>query len=126
MSMRSDFEDIIKQYGHDVYLQRSSVVDGEIKYENTLEKHTTRFSVGVHRNLPRSQEESMEGITNTTDRTYYFKYDVKPYEGDRIYDYLDRSEDDKEVWLINSAVGMRGDDGHISFWVCGVTRVWPN
>ena len=124
--MRSDFERIIKDYGHDVYLQRSSVDDGVISYSNTLEKHTTRFSVGIHRNLPRAQEESMEGITNTTDRTYYFQYDVKPYEGDRIYDYLDRAENDQEVWLINSSVGMRGVDGKIEFWACGVTRVDPN
>lgn len=125
--MRNDFENILKQYGHDVYLQRSdSSADGERVYSNTLEKHTTRFSVGVHRNLPRAQEESMEGVTNTTDRTYYFKYDVKPYEGDRIYDYLDRSEDDKEVWLINASVPMRGIDGKIIFWAVGVTRIWPN
>lgn len=126
MSMRSDFENVIKQYGHNVYLQRANIVDDDIQYSNKLEKHTSRFSVGIHRNLPRSQEEAMEGVTNTTDRTYYFKYDVNPYEGDRVYDYLDRSEDDKEIWLINSSVGMRGDDGHISFWVCGVTRIWPN
>src|SRR5690606_31686960 len=116
MTMRSDFEKILKEYGHDVYLQRAQLVDSQIVYSNTLEKHTTRFSVGIHRNLPRAQEESMEGITNITDRTYYFKYDVKPYEGDRIYDYSDRSEDDKEVWLINAAVGMRGVDGQIIFW----------
>lgn len=125
--MRNDFEDILTRYGHDVYLQRADLDDcGERVYSDTLEKHTTRFSIGIHRNLPRSQAEQMEGILNTTDRSYYFKYDVNPFEGDRIYDYLDRNEDDKEVWLINSAVGLRGTDGRIIYWVAGVTRIWPN
>lgn len=127
MSISSDFESILKEFGHDVYLQRSSIdEDGQITYANTLEKHTTRFSVGIHRNLPRTQEEAMEGILNTTDRTYYFSKNVNPFEGDRIYDYLERAENNQEVWLINATVGLRGEDGQISFWAAGVTRISPN
>lgn len=128
MTIKSDFERIIKDYGHDVYLQRSQVDPDtkEFKYSNKLEKHTTRYSVGIHRNLPRAREEAMEGVINNTDRSYYFKYDVKPFEGDRIYDYLDRAENDQEIWQISSTVAMRGEDGKISFWVAGVTRISPN
>ena len=127
MTIRSEFEQIIKEYGHNVYLQRSKVEeDGEITYSDKLEKHTTRFSVGVHRNLPRSQEEAMEGILNSTDRTYYFAAGVKPFEGDRVYDYLDRAPEDQEVWLINATVGLRGEDGRICFWAAGVSRIHPS
>lgn len=128
MSIRSDFEAVLKNYGHDVYLQRASIDPerNELIYSNSLEKHTTRYSVGIHRNLPRSGEEAMEGILNTTDRTYYFKYDVKPFEGDRIYDYLDRAENDQEVYLIQATVAMRGEDGQVTFWTAGATRTWPN
>jgi hypothetical protein len=126
--MRSEYEQVIKEYGHDVYLQRSQVDPDtkEITYSNTLEKHTVRYSVGVHRNLPRSGEESMEGILNTTDRSYYFKHDVNPFEGDRVYDYLQRAENNQEVYLVQATVAMRGEDGQIAFWVAGVTREFPN
>lgn len=127
MSIRSDFETIIKDWGHDVYLQRANLnEDNQLIYSHNVEKHTTRFTVGIHRNLPRAQEEAMEGILNSTDRTYYFKHDVKPFEGDRIYDYLDRAPNDQEVYLINATVGLRGEDGQISFWVAGVTRIQPS
>lgn len=128
--MRSDFEQILKEYGHDVYLQRKKPNEDELlekdEYFDNLEKHTARFSVGVHRNLPRAQAEQMEGLVNTTDRTYYFKHDVNPYEGDRIYDYLDRAPRDMEVWSVSASVGMRGANGQIIFWVAGVTRIHPN
>ena len=127
MSIKSDFDAILKDWGHNVYLQRATLDEHNNRvYSTALEQHTTRYTVGIHRNLPRTQDEAMEGVLNPTDRTYYFRSDVNPYEGDRIYDYLDRAENDQEVWLINSSVAMRGEDGQISFWVAGVTRIIPN
>lgn len=125
--MRDSFEGILKEYGHNVYLQRLiRNPDGTDTYSNVLEKHTTRFSIGIHRALTQARDEAIEGVINTGDRSYYFMHDVKPFEGDRIYDYLDRTEGDQEVWLINSAVGLRGDGGQIIHWVAGVTRIRPN
>jgi hypothetical protein len=128
MSIRSDFEQILNQYGHDVYLQRAHLSPdcNEMIYSNSLEKRTTRYSVGIHRNLPRSGEEAIEGVLNTTDRSYYFTHEVNPFEGDRIYDYLERADGNQEVYLIQSTVAMRGEDGHIAFWVAGATRIYPN
>lgn len=127
MSMRSDFESILKNYGHDVYLQRHTLgPGGEIEYSNSLEKHTSRFSIGVFRSLPSSREEAIEGIFNTSERAYYFKYDVHPFENDRVYDYNDRAPSTQEIWLIDAAVGMRGEDGRIIYYVAGVTREEPN
>ena len=125
MSMRSDFQAILKEYGHDIYLQRK-IGSGPESYSNVLEKHTVRFTIGIHRALTQAQDEAVEGILNTTDRSYYFMYDVKPFEGDRIYDYVDRAPNDQEVWVIDSTVGMRGEGGQIVHWICGVTRIRPD
>jgi hypothetical protein len=127
MSMRSEFDKILKQHGHNIYLQRSIVdEDSEITYSDALEKHTSRFSIGIHRALPRAKEEALEGILNTTDRSYYLKYDVNPFENDRIYDYSPRAPGQTEVWKIDAVVGLRGDNGRVIYWVLGATREIPS
>lgn len=68
----------------------------------------------------------MEGLTNTSQRTYYFLPDVNPYEGDRIYESEERTEDKQSIWSIDQVVGMRGVRGEIIYWIAGVTRIKPN
>ncbi len=127
MTMRDDFRRILQNYGHNVYLQRLKEVDecGNEHYSDVLEKHTSRFTIGIHRGLTQAEKEENEGVMNASDRSYYFMHDVRPFEGDLIYDYNDRAPNDQEVWKITSAVGLRGDDGQIVHHICGVVRSRP-
>ena len=125
--MQQNFANILKFYGHDVWLQRrTQTTDTKPAYSETLEKHTTRFSIYNSRGLASAQVENMEGLTNTSQRTYYFLPDVNPFEGDRIYESEERTEDRQSIWSIDQVVGMRGVRGEIIYWVAGVTRIKPN
>lgn len=128
MSMRSEFDAILRQYGHDIILQRrdQSSDDKEPKYFPKLEKHKTRFSIYNNRGLANSQTEQMEGLLNTTNRAYYFKADVCPYEGDLIYETDYRSEDKQTIWVIEQAVPEHGEKGSLVYWAVGATRIRPN
>lgn len=125
--MEMQFNTILKRYGHNVYLQRRSETSaGVVSYSDTLEVHTTRYSIYSPRNLPNARQEQMEGIVSTTERVYYFKPDVNPYEGDRIYEEEFRTLDGKSVWLVDQVTPMRGANGEIIYWAVGVTKIRPN
>ncbi len=125
--MHADFEAILRRYGHDIMLQRrvSQNVDGEPTYSNTLEIHTVRHMANT-RSLPNAQQEMIEGILNTSERIYFLKANAFPYEGDRIYEQDPRADDKQSVWVIDQALPMRGENGEIVFYTCGVTRIRPN
>jgi hypothetical protein len=128
-SMRQEMDRILANYGHDVYLQRvdNTTTDYEdIRYYDELEIHTVRFSVTANRALPGMRQEMREGILNTAERIYYFRYDANPFEGDRIYEIEPRPKDRQIVWLIDGAVPMFGINGNLVYWVCGATRIRPN
>ena len=125
--MKKDFNSIIRQYGHDVLLQRrTQTVDSIPTYSDVLEKHTVRADSPNSRTLIKSQSENMEGLVNTSERIYYFKSEVNPYEGDRIYEVDYRNNKYQSVWVIDQAFPMRGIDGHIVYWAAGATRIKPN
>lgn len=124
-SMEGKFNSILKKYGHDIYLQRHvETSEGEVSYSDTLEVHTTRYSTYTPRNLPNARQEQMEGIVSTFERVYYFKKDVNPYNGDRIYEEEFRPE--KSVWLIDQVTPMRGVGGTIVYWAVGCTKIRPS
>lgn len=126
-AMQASFDSILRRYGHNIYLQRSSQsTDGPITYSDILERHTVRWSIYNNRGLQNAQQEAQEGILNTTARVYYFKADVFPYEGDRIYEEEARPTDKKSVWTIESVAPMRGDNGKIIYFACGCGRISPN
>jgi hypothetical protein len=123
--MRLEFEKILKNYGHDVFLQRRTQTTGEtLSYSNNLEIHTTRYTLTNNRALTGSQQEMKEGIVNTSERVYYFKSDVNPYEGDRIYEQDQRVT--QSVWVIDQAYPFRGENGQLIYWSVGATRIEPN
>lgn len=128
MSMKSDFDKILKDYGHKIYLQRRSQTtdcDG-VEYREELEIHLTRFSIYNNRGLPNTQTEQMEGLLNSSGRVYYFKSDVCPYEGDRIYEEDFRTPNKQTVWVIEQAVPERGNSGVVVYWAVGAGRISPN
>lgn len=124
--MKKDFEKIISSYGHDIFLQRRTQNPKEIPtYSDTLEIHTVRIN-SILRGAVKAEQELPEGIVNTSERIYFFKADALPFEGDRIYEYDERAFDKSTVWVIDSAIPMRGTGGEIVFWTVGATRLRPN
>jgi len=127
--MRQEFDTILANYGHDIYLQRVIHTDNnydELVYDETLEIHTVRFSVTANRALPGMRQEHLEGILNTAERIYYFRYDANPFENDRVYEIEPRPNDRQIVWLIDGVVPMYGINGNLVYWVTGCTRIRPN
>lgn len=127
--MRDEMDRILANYGHDVYLQR--VVDTsddyqDITYSDDLEIHTVRFSITANRALPGMRQEMREGILNTAERVYYFRYDANPFDNDRIYELEPRPRDRQIVWVIDGAVPMFGPNGNLVYWMAGATRIRPS
>ncbi len=125
--MQTNFKHILKKYGHNIGLQRRTQnTDSKPVFSDEIEIHTVRFSIYNSRGLPSAQVENMEGVSNTSQRVYYFLPEVIPYEGDRIYEEDFRTPKNQTVWSIDQAVGMRGVNGDIVYWAAGATRIQPN
>ena len=122
--MKTEFDKILAQYGHLVYLQRVTTnVYGEKHYDQEVEIHLTRHR-GANSALPDIAQEQPEGDVSTSERIYYFRSEVNPFEGDRIYEQDPRVP--QTVWAIDAALPLRGLRGDIDYWVVGATRVRPN
>lgn len=127
--MRSKFHNILKKYGHNVLLQRRVVRNGEgvhnIRpnhgYSNRLERHTVRSRMGgKYSSLPNVKDEFPEGLVFSVDKIYYFKHNVVPTRGDRIYE----TEDDGDgVFLIDWTHGFRGRNGKVVYWGVGASII---
>lgn len=133
--MRREFDNILRRYGHDVYLQRAiqptnfwtdNDRQSDIEYKSDLEIHTVRFSLKNNTPLSTAREEAIEGLLNTHDRIYYFRYDANPFENDRIYEIEPRPRDRQKVFVIDAAVPMYGIGGNLVYWVCGATSDLPS
>lgn len=137
INMRSEFDKIIKNYGHNIYLQRRIYSTGEgiyqippnLKeswYSDKLEKWTVRETfAGRKTALTDIAEERPEGIVHTVNRVWYFQWNSNPREGDRIYEN-DPRFDGGEIYLIDYAQPFRGEHGKIIFWEVGGTREGPS
>lgn len=122
MDIRRVFEGILKKWGHDVLLQRRINTDNSLEKEfsTRLERHTTRNRlpgvVGI-------EEENLEGEFANADLIYYFKWNVNPREGDRIYENYERGLNDVVLFEVTYAHPMRGRGGNINYWAVGAQRV---
>jgi hypothetical protein len=126
--LRRTLHGILRDYGHNVYLQRrvANVTNGpyvEPRYTERLEKHTVREMIPSTVQLANILEEQTEGNVTTVDKVYWFMWDVNPKKGDRIYD--DRPTG-REIYTIDYAYPYRGQKGRIEYWGAGVTRAVPN
>jgi hypothetical protein len=125
--MKSEFEAILKRYGHDIFLQRRSQTTGtEITFSDKIEIHTVRYSVASSRSIMNKSQEMIEGLLSTSERIYYFKADAHPFDGDRVYEEDPRSNTKQTVWSIDTSIGLRGISGEIVFYVAAATRIQPN
>lgn len=131
IDLRVEFDRLITQWGQNIYLQRvlNPFNDDEEspRYSNTLEKHTVRsMNVLASRFLGDVKVESTEGLEFPTEMVFWFRHDVNPISGDRIYMDVPRYPDGKDpVYEIDHADPKYGLGGRIEFWACGATRQRP-
>lgn len=129
MELRTEFDKVLKKWGHNVLLQRV-----EQPYVNTppsfsdskLEMHTVRHMYPNSQSLTFAQNENIEGVTYDVDVVYYFRHDVKPTAGDRIYDNIERFPNSYILFTVDWAAPMKGKHGEIVFWTVGCTKQKPN
>jgi hypothetical protein len=67
------------------------------------------------------EQQDMEGITHDSDRVFYFKHDVNPTAGDRIYEQVPTQPHQQVTWIIDAAEPKRFRNGRIEFWVVGAS-----
>lgn len=118
--LRRVLDRVLKDWGHDIILQRAS--SEEWKWTGEYERHTVRSMYPSARGLTGVTEERKEGLVQTVDMIYYFRRDACPREMDRIYERDDRYPSGQTTWLIDYALPMRGKGGLVDFWTVGVTR----
>lgn len=128
MDLRAKFQNLLKKYGHDVYLQRIlNNYDGtEPTYERKLERHTVRYTYPGMAGLTGEVSEELAGVVHDVDLLYYMQWDVNPQEGDRIYENLPGLPNDTIIYTIDFALPLRGSGGRIEYWTVGCTRSEPN
>lgn len=131
IDLRSVFERILREWGHDVYLQKVAnfgepnaapryTTDDQGRH--VLEKHTTRHTYPGARALGNILTEEIEGMLTDYEVIYYFKHDVNPRTGDRIYENIVRYPNNLVTFIVDTAIPMRGKGGRIEFWATGATK----
>lgn len=130
IDLRNVFDNILRQWGHDVFLHR--VVNPKAPYDvpryaqnsegaPVLERHTTRHTYPGSRALGSIAQEEIEGVLHDYEYIYYFRHNVEPRSGDRIYDELGERDGGDVMYTVDMAIPMRGRGGRIEFWAAGVT-----
>lgn len=134
MDIRRHFDTFLQKYGHNVFVQRlctSCVPSGAYLsrdpdcpecagtgYSRTLERHTCRRMLlqGGSKSPAEGVEYVKEGSVPAHGWAYYFRYDVEPRLGDRIYD-------GGEILRINEVYDPRGDRGRVEYYICRARRL---
>lgn len=119
-STKKAFENTLKNWGHDILLQRI-LENGN--HSEKMEKVTVR-SVGQNGlSNTRSKNEEEEGLTIDYDAIYYMEGKINPKEGDRIYEGFSGKVGKKyTMFSIEAVTPNRGRFGEILFWTVGTTR----
>lgn len=126
MNLRATVDSIMNRWGHDILLQRRVRDTGTGVYRlrenagftNQLEKHTVRQRLPGSESLTNAIEERIEGKVADVDLVFYFRWNVVPDKGDRIYDKDPRGY---FTYIIDWAFPLRFQGGRIEYWVAGVT-----
>lgn len=117
------FKKILKEWGHDILLQRRLSDDG--MYSDRFERVTTRHVTAASRYLASTKEEQREGLVTNSDRIYYFESKTNPKPGDRIYETSQSDLEDYSLYLIEECYPVRGRYGNIEFWTVGASKEEP-
>lgn len=141
LDLRREFESIVRQWGHDVLLQRRILrsqtgIYGTAEnngFSTKLERWTVRHTLQRETQLIAAMRTKPEGLNVAADLIYYFPWDARPKEGDRIYEMDERYDtapkDDvrfASTSIIEYAQPMKGRGGRVEFWIVGSMRERPN
>lgn len=124
INIKKVFEKTLRDWGHDILLQRR--LSDDFVYNDVLERHTTRSLYAKKYSLVNAKDEVPEGIITNSELVYYFKNDVNPKPGDRIYEETTNNLDNVTIYLIDDAYGVRGKKGEINYWIAGATKEVPS
>lgn len=135
--LRSVFDNILKEWGHNILLERvlnphepnkpPRYIEGNKK---KYERHTVRHTYPGSRALGSIAQEEIEGMLHRYENIYYFRHNVDPMSGDRIHENLSSDTlfgdmdryNQFNTFIVDAAIPMRGKGGEIVFWATGVTR----
>lgn len=123
INLKRSFRKILREYGHDVLLQRR--ISNEFEYSKELERFTTRYFYPRTSSLMYAQQQNLEGFLSNTDLVYYFEEEVMPKKGDRIYEDFGNGTENAQIYLVDTAIPMRGRLGQVIYWAVGVSRESP-
>lgn len=130
--LREEFDRLLKQWGQNIYLQRlnkpfTNQMTGTNLYTNKLEKHTVRtMNTLTSGGLGRVQAEEEEGVGYPTEMVFWFRWDVNPISGDRVYMDVPRYPKGQDpVYKLDYADAKYGAQGRIEFWACAGTKIRP-
>ena len=123
---RAYFDRILRDWGHDVLLQRR---DSQDDYSDKFERHTVRSSIATALTLFRGMEFPPEGETTDHGLIFYFRHNAKPRSGDRIYN-TDLREADTEwngwqIFEVTDVYPVRGRLGRIAYYAVRAERRRP-
>lgn len=130
---RRKFENILKRYGHTIYLQRICTVSEPVGpyhkhpencsgcsgkgYEQVHEKHLARKDVvTAQTGLPASLYKTDVGMLLAEGTYFYFMHFVNPKEGDRIFEW-DTANNKWALFEVAKAMEERFSGGGILYWV---------
>lgn len=135
IDLRATMQATLRRWGHDILLQRRVhpekfrgpfALEENEGYNERLERHTVRRRYARTARLPYNAVENDEGWTHDPTQIYYFKWDVNPGEGDRIYEHDEAVPNKYTTWLISEVFAERGLGGRVEFWTVGVLRELPH
>lgn len=112
MNLAQDFESILINYGHDVYLQRRKTASGDGPYMEIdggiyvagAEKWTVyRWFPSLRRGSRMAQMEP-EGLIYDYEAIFYFQPEAEPKEGDLISEYTPHERVGRASYRVEHAV----------------------
>jgi len=120
INVKKTFRQILKQWGHDVYIQRI-LPNGN--HSERMERVTTRHVGQGGQINANSVQELPPGLFTKYDAIYYFESEINPKEGDRLYETVSvKADKSSTLFRIDTATPIRGRLGKIDYWIVGATR----
>lgn len=130
--LREEFDRLLLQWGQNVYLQRlnkpfANIPTGQNAFSNKFEKHTVRtMNTSPSSGLANIESQEEEGVEYPTSMVFWFRWDVNPITGDRVYLTVPRyPKGFNPIYTLDFADPKYGAKGRIEFWACAGSRVRP-
>lgn len=134
--LRTVFSQIVSRWGNNVLLQRRIYRTGDGLYSRplpdpkdqrywspNLERYTVRMTFAGRRlSLSDTMEARPEGWIHTVPVLFYFPWDAKPAEGDRVYVKDERFPDNLTTFIVTYSSAEYGRFGEVAYYAVGTIR----